>query len=376
LRKAVTSSQEADSHLANCQSNLCTALTKRFQWRRSVTDLDEAIDFGRQSISHPSKDQNFPRHLSSLAFALERRYEYCHTSTDAMKLFQDRKSQDLKEMVEYAETALAMLPESHPEIAFYHYCLSIALWRRGTSTDSVSDLQNAIRHQTAGIDNTGEDSINLARYLYNLCAMQLDAFSRTDSLEMLNESLTNGQRAVNMTPRSHSNWPLYVDGLVASLQARYERTGNITDLNGSIDCLKDALKDSETRVYESSVANYQHRLGVLLRMRHEVLGSVDDLTESIENGKASVQMHAPPGCYNMLGTAQLRKFQLFGSMEDLDESIKNITKSIRLCENDIEKTHTKYHNLSLALMSESFEDIFSGRLGQIDRVRNKGFRRV
>ena len=107
---------------------------------------------------------------------------------------------------------------------------------------------------------------------------------------------------------------------------------------------------------------YQIGLGVLLRMRHEVLGSVDDLNKSIENGKASVQMHATPGCYNMLGTAQLRKFQLFGSMEDLDESIINITKSIHLCENDMEKTHTKFHNLSLALMSKvsrvySLEDL-------------------
>jgi tetratricopeptide (TPR) repeat protein len=351
LRKLVTLPHEHNPLLELCQSRLCTALKIRFQWKSDIKDIDEAIDWGRKSISAPISDSDLPLILSSLALALVERFEYLNTSTESAKLQLDRNHEDAEEIVEYAEKALALVPEGHPDLPSFQSSLALALWRKGTYTASIHDMRSAIQYQTAAMDNTAADNINLARYLYNQGRMQLEAFlmqtSHSLELPLINESITCCQRAVNITPPTHPKWKGYVDGLVASLHTRYESTGNMADLDAVVLCLKNALKGSE------SMGTYQHRLCVLLRMRHEALGSVEDLSESISNGKASVEIHGTPDSYYMLGLAQFQKFELNGTLDGLDESITNITKAITLSELEKVETHTKYHTLSSALLSKA-----------------------
>lgn len=354
LRKA-TSIALADQNLniADCQGNLCVVLAKRFEWRGDWADLDESIEIGRKSISHSAQHLNYARHLSSLGWAIQRRFESSWTSSEGEKRYKRTRHEDLDEMVNYAQKALSLTPESHPELAYYQYCLAIALWRKSDSEPkSIVDLEEAIRLQESAIKTTTVGNIELAKYLYNLCQMRVDIVNQREDIKVLSDAIAAAKEAVDLTSDTHSNWPLYATGLARALQARFERVGNINDLHEAIEWLTKTLNFTTSHASLSSVSSHRHALAVLLRMRYEELGSMDDLNGAISNAKISLAKDTHHGTLNMLGIAQMRRFDATGSLEDLEDAISNISKAIQLALSESRPADTAYHNLSLAMQSK------------------------
>ena len=106
---------------------------------------------------------------------------------------------------------------------------------------------------------------------------------------------------------------------------RYEAAADLEDLNWSLICTQEAIKELQFGTIEW-VAR-MHEMGIKLRKRFHHTGNLNDLNQAIQAGEQAVQ-HAPPDSMNLpislnsLGHALKDRYRQTGDMKDLEQSIE------------------------------------------------------
>ncbi|WP_284744155.1 tetratricopeptide repeat protein [Amycolatopsis sp. RTGN1] len=212
LRRA--SSTGDDAVLLN---DLGLALRLRFERGGAETDLDEAVDVGRQAVaSLPPGLAGRSALLGNLAAALLIRFRT------------RRAGRDLDEAIAICEEH--QLP-----------ALGIALKLSFEVTGRIEDLDRAIGLARAAVNSERSRPLNRAQQLSNLSNMLLRRYEQFGIVTDLDNAIAAGSEAAEL-PLNNADRALYLCNLGAMLQTRFIRGGNRADL----DCAERAGTQAHT----------------------------------------------------------------------------------------------------------------------------------
>ena len=161
--------------------------------------------------------------LSNLGLALRVRFE----RTGALP--------DLEEAVDFGRESVATAPPGRPNTALYLDNLGRALQTRFGTKGTPADLEGAVDVSRRAVAATPTGHRSRALYLNNLGLSLRVRFERTGALPDLEEAVDAGREAVAATPAGRPDVAAYVNALGLALQARFERTGALTDLEEAIE---------------------------------------------------------------------------------------------------------------------------------------------
>ncbi|MFE9481264.1 CHAT domain-containing protein [Streptomyces spororaveus] len=317
-------------------SNLRLALAARFEWLGAVTDLDPAIEAGREAVEvTPTDHPNRAIYLSNLGLTLWARFERLGAVTD------------LDAAIAAGREAAEVTPTDHPDRAMYISDLGNQLRVRFERLGVVADLDAAIAAGREAVEVTPTDHPKRAIYLNNLGLTLWARFEWSGVVADLDAAIAAGWEAVQATPTDHPNRAAYLSDLGSALRVRFERLGVMADLDAAINTSREAV--------EVTSRDHPNRAGVLsnfgsaLRVRFERLGVVADLDAAIEAGREAVQ--ATPtedpdraGRLNNLGNALRVRFERLGVVADLDAAINT-------CQEAVEVTPADHPNRAICLNS-------------------------
>ncbi|MDX2545209.1 hypothetical protein ACOT81_26530 [Streptomyces sp. WI04-05B] len=139
-----------DLRHAAALSALCMLHRLSWERERSAADLVKAVDYGRRAVDRsPPGDTELPRHMSSLATALQEVYDSTHDEEaidEAIALYQG--CLDLMPIRSAGQGEARVAQESN---------LANSLLRKGRSSRDLDILNEAARHARAALRDTPDD---------------------------------------------------------------------------------------------------------------------------------------------------------------------------------------------------------------------------
>ncbi|KAH7117313.1 CHAT domain-containing protein [Dactylonectria macrodidyma] len=295
-------------------NNLGIRLHDRYSRTGAITDLEEAIRIGREAINATPPDHpNQAIFLNNLGNRLGDRYSL----TGAMA--------DLEEAIQVGRQAVDATPLDHPNRAGRLNNHGNRLSDRYSQTGAMADLEEAIQVGREAVDATSSDHPNLATFLNSLGNRLGDRYSRTGEITDLGEAIRVGREAIDATPPDHPDRAGRLNSLGDRLGDRYSRTGEMADLQEAIRVIRKAI--DATPLDHRNQAIFLKNLGHRLGDRYLRTGTMADLEEAIEVGRQAVDITPldhpnRAGWLSDLGVHLSYRYSRSGAMADLEEAIR------------------------------------------------------
>jgi hypothetical protein len=304
-------------------SKLALSLYSRFEERRVLSDLDEAIDLDRAVLALcPPGHSNRSDSLSSLAVSLYARFQ------------QRGVLSDLDEAIDLDQAALALHPPGHSNRSDSLNTLAIHLYARFEQRGVLSDLDDAIDLDQAALALCPPGHSNRSESLSSLAIRLYARFEQRGVLSDLDQAINLDQAALALRPPGHSSRSQSLNNLATDLYARFQQRGVLSDLDEVIDLDRAALALYTPGHPKQSIS--LHNLAVHLYARFEQRGVLSDLDEAIDLDQAALAL-CPPGhshrsnSLNNLANDLYARFQQRGVLSDLDEVIDLDQAALALC---------------------------------------------
>ncbi|KAK3378914.1 CHAT domain-containing protein [Lasiosphaeria ovina] len=257
----------------------------------SMADLDDAIQFQRQSINLTLKDLRRPKDLSDLGSLLFHRYQITG------------KLANLDEAIRL-ETDQAM----------YWNGLGNLFYARA---QSMADLEEAVRMSRRAVDMLPNDHPDRPEWLNNLAVRYLDYSSDTGATSDLEKAVLVAEEALNVTPGTPSPVVLNVYGRL--LGNRYMQTGVTSDIEEAIQRARQALD-----IASDNPGPYLVDLAMLLLDLYHSTGAIADLEQVIQVARQAAKEAENNRlrrlkCSDFLGHVLFDRYKKIGTMADLDD---------------------------------------------------------
>ncbi|MEO3813451.1 CHAT domain-containing tetratricopeptide repeat protein, partial [Sphaerisporangium sp. B11E5] len=201
-------------------NNLGIAVRTRFERLGAVGDLDEAVEVGREAVrAMPADHPEHVKYLSNLVFTLQLRYERMGLLTD------------LDEAVEMGREAVRRIPPDHPQRVVSLNNLGIAVRTRFERLGAVGDLDEAVEVGREAVRAISADQPDRAKPLTTLGNALLVRFTRTGQVSDLDEAVEVGRQAVRAVSADHPGRARTLCIWGNALSVRFGRTGTMDDRN-------------------------------------------------------------------------------------------------------------------------------------------------
>ncbi|MEU3643267.1 CHAT domain-containing protein [Lentzea sp. NPDC034063] len=346
--------------------HLSRSLLIRYGRTGNQTDLDEAVDRGRESVRISPGDSRFDLvgRLASLAEALLLTSQHApdglavltesiDAGEQALEIADDGhpdrpgvlvdlayawnarslltgRADDLDRAVGIASAAAEVLPDGGERtLVLTNLCNRLIV--RSGRTGGLADLDEAVRVGRVAVESGGDhDDLAMARS--NLAGALRARSERTGAIDDLHEAIRVAGEAVTAARAANVNAGMYLSNLAGVIQARFERTGALGDLDGAVEAGRDAVVAAEGLRGDDigDLALYLSNLGGTLRIRSSRAEDAEELAryldEAITVGRRAVETAADdhprrPLMLTNLGGALMTRHRLHQDAEDLDEAI-------------------------------------------------------
>ncbi|KAI5993006.1 hypothetical protein EDD15DRAFT_2441273 [Pisolithus albus] len=314
--------EHADYYFA--LSDLAFGLYDRFEKKRQIDDLNEAITCYRDALElRPVEDENGDRSnsLNHLGYCLGHRYRELGTVDD------------LEEAITIGREALALSPPGQPRRDVSLHNLGYSLLARFEAQAEVCDLEEAIQLLRAALELRPHGHWWRSSTLHQLILCLSSRYESQGLVADLEELVTLRRAELDLYPRGHSDHVASLHNLACDLRRRYAKIAAITDLEESIELNRVALELRTPQDLDRF--STLRELALCLSTRYDKLGIVSDLEEAIESGRAALKLltRRHPSCGESLHhlASNLRKrFVKQAAMRDLEEAIELLRPALEV----------------------------------------------
>ncbi|PSR85644.1 hypothetical protein PHLCEN_2v5373 [Hermanssonia centrifuga] len=258
-----------------------------------VADLDQATEsYGKALILLPDNDERRPRYLRDLAMSL-------HSTFEA-----EGQIKDLNGAIDRVRAANTCLSSGNVPLDESEILGSLA-----QNSNSLGDLLK-LRYTNSG--------------------MIVDLEQATESYG----------KALVLLPDDDERRPRYLMDLAMSLHLTFEAEGRIEDLNGAIDCVREAIACLSSGIVPfdegkilGSLAQDSNSLGDLLKLRHTNCGMIADLEKATESYRMALAL-LPANSKSWFGylwdlvMSLQATFEVKGRIEDLSGAIDRVREAL------------------------------------------------
>ncbi|KAJ7266170.1 CHAT domain-containing protein [Mycena rebaudengoi] len=240
-----------------------------------------------------------------------------------------RRSGDVKDLeaaLQHNQAAVEQTPEGHPDLARHLQNLGILFTDRYQQSGDVTDLEAALQHNQAAVEQTLEGHPDLPGRLQSLAASFRHRYRRSGDVKDLEAALQNNQAAVAQTPEGHLDLPERLQNLAISLRDQYYRSGNVKDLVAALQNNQAAV--AQTPKGHSDLAGHLQSLAVSFTDQYRRLGDVKDLEAALQNNQAAVA-ETPEGHPDLAGRLQslavsfTDQYYRSGDVKDLEAALQH-----------------------------------------------------
>ncbi|MFF3504009.1 hypothetical protein [Streptomyces sp. NPDC003247] len=291
---------------------LSAAYLARFRRSHEPDDCDQAISAGREGVLYASSPSDRARAQFHLGRALLTRFTRTTNLTE------------LEEAIDLLRASVSATPTTDLAHEQRRSLLDAAL----QSTERFEGLlDDGVALSRAVTEITNADDPHRARRLEGLGFFLVGRFHESGSLSDLDEGIDALRGAVAASSADDEELPWRKVQLGESLLLRAQHTGTVTDLDDAVGITRDAL--SLVPEGDAREADYLTALAGQLRIRAERNSSVEDLDQAITLGRAAVARAAEDhggaqeeshGLINLSGALGTR-FAWLGALSDLREAI-------------------------------------------------------
>ncbi|GGN76461.1 hypothetical protein GCM10010112_48580 [Actinoplanes lobatus] len=324
LYRIVQATAPEDPRRAAALSDLSVAAQLRYADNSDLTELDEAVAFGRAAVATLAR-ADFLTNLSSARLSQYRAYGDVAALTEAVSL---------------AEAATRARPTS----ATIHRALVRAVRACFDRTGLLADLDrivNAARAGMAEADPVPELRLALAHALW-------ERYRRAEALADLDEVVATCRGALGGTPAPDER-VTWLSMLGQALGVRYGRTWERRNLDEAVTVSRQAAREADPG---ARVPHLLH-LASVLDERLRIAWSADDETEQVLSLRAATEAgpehkdHAR--ALQHLGGALVGRFQRRGRKADLDEAISHTRAAVATSGADAATRRKALSNLAVSL---------------------------
>ncbi|MQY11431.1 hypothetical protein SRB5_15490 [Streptomyces sp. RB5] len=195
---------------------------------------------------------------------------------------------DLDEAIALARSGLTRALGHRLGLAHFAAPLSALLFTRHHQAGALADLDEAIRHQQTMLQTSTLGRRRHTIALNTLGLLQWSRFCRTRDPDDIEAAIAHGRAAVE-NGRHRSEQAMYLSNLGIALGAKYDHRGGIEDLDESINMARQAVAAS-TRLESVELARYLANLTHSLTRRYEQTAQIEDLDEAVDAGRRSVSL--------------------------------------------------------------------------------------
>lgn len=329
------------------------ALLREYASTEDTRCLDESIELARKALSFPV---SFPRpeYLNTLAIGLAQR-------------FQDRRDiQDLSEAIQSLEEA-ASNPQNPSQHSTILQNLASLLGDRYEMDGESSDFDRAVSCGQDALSTSSSDT-SRALCLHTLSKLHHYHYSRECHLRDLEIALQMGQKALEVTPQDHPKREMYLGRLGTLHLDRFHRLWDPNDIEIAIQYASEAMELSASlEDYTVCCMNLSNAFG----SRFESTEETEDLKSAIEFADESVQNTSSDNphlladrCHN-LSTLLGDRFDRFKDPADLEQAIELEQSAVNATKHDNVKMVTSLDHLGELLARKSN---FQGGIGCLNRA--------
>lgn len=307
--------------LATSLENLVAALSSRFQLSRDRSDLDEAVDAGREGTTVVGlKDPGRPTMLGLLANALLERFERYGEAPDLTEALQ--AAQDGVKAAEPGSTVRAVCLS----------CLALARDHLFRHTGDIRDSDRAIETGRESVAAARGDRPGTAICLSNLGGILRTRYERTGDAGVLDEAVEVQREAVENTPAASVHLPGFLSNLGNTLRNRFELGGPDADIREAIDILERAVATAHRGLMDRP--GYVANLAITLLAAAEHRVDPAALRHAItileqELGALAATHSLRHLCLASSGYAWRARFERTGDANALDKAIGYLDQAVR-----------------------------------------------
>ena len=319
----VDATQQATDHISSelrpaILQNYANALQSRYYQRGDLRDLDACINTYQDALSF--KTASRPKLCSNLCAALTTRYEMSNNQSD------------LVQACKFGHEAVSSTNDQHPTRALFLDSFANALCARYVMTNSVPDLDSSISYGRAAVSLAVEQGLpELAALSVNLGGSLASRFKICRSVADLDDAIDLFSIAEGGLNPGHPSYESLLVNKGNALRMKFEETASEEDLALAVDYCTQAvgLNLAEPHLRAQSDA----ALGNTLLRKYELTGSPDILDGAVIMYKQALQrtinaaVAAEIWCN--LGTALQTRFELRGSLEDLEDALEAIETGLQ-----------------------------------------------
>ncbi|KDN39478.1 hypothetical protein RSAG8_08773, partial [Rhizoctonia solani AG-8 WAC10335] len=329
INKAIEYKTQSVSHTADadpCRHERLHSLRishyLRFKRLRKVEDLRKSIEYQTQAIEYtPEGHYDLSERLHTLGMLHDTYFSHLGNP------------EDLERAIEYKLKAQSLTPADHPDIGQRLKGLGLSYSKRYTCLGDLTDLDNAIDSRTK-IHLTICD-LNawviwktfkkISNRLDSLSSSHYLRFERLGDLEDIQKDIEYSLQSVELTPEGHVDLPERLSNLSVSYHRRFKRLGSLDDLGKAIEYSLQALPLTQ----ESSpyLPDLLSKLGTYLGDRFIHVGDLKDLDKSMEYELRAYSL-TPPNDPNLpirlagLSVSHHERFKRLGDLKDIDKAIE------------------------------------------------------
>ena len=307
-------------------------LHDRFEARRDLADLDEAIDAYGEALRIVPEGHFSRSHLASMYFVL--------------LAFRSQETDDAEDEERMFEAGLAAVEiVTDPEqAASLRQVMALGLEVRNLRTGDLADLDTAIGlcRDFAG---SSEPAALRALVQAQLCSVLRVRFGRTGALADLDASVAAGEAAVEASDGDPESLRRACSLLSAALRERFGVTQEQADIDRAIEFGRLAAEGGDS-------AGTSHYSTAVLE-RYEQAGHPDDLHLSIRLAREALTSAGEHGdraaALSNLGTMLARRHEALGTGEDLEQAIVSFREAAAITGEHHTARPGRFLNAALAL---------------------------
>jgi tetratricopeptide (TPR) repeat protein len=282
------------AHRALCLVDLTGTYARRFRHTQAPTDLETAIEYGKQALADRPTDAIL---LSTLGVVYENRFE------------RTGEAADIQTAIEYDKRAIAVAQDPSRR-ALYLSNLALACQAHFRVCGELADLDASIEYGLEAVATSPNDDAGLPNILSNLAISYLRRFQRLGARADAQASIDHCERAVAATPTDHPARAACLSNLGAAYRTRYDHTGELADLHTGIDLAEQAL--TTTLDDNPALAGRLSNLAVGYQQLYKRTRELSDLRAAIEYEETALAVtpvdHPDRGMYlsNLAGAYRTR----------------------------------------------------------------------
>jgi tetratricopeptide (TPR) repeat protein len=219
-------------HLGHRLMDLGTSLQIRFSHLHENQDIDRAISVQQKGFKllERSSVQDKASQLNNLANSFQSRFERFKTPSD------------ISSAVTHHESAVALIPDSHPNKHLYLSSLGNSLLLRFDHSSERADIDKAVEVQRHALSLMPDDHATKTSCLNNLAIALLRRSSGYNRPEDIDESIQALEKAVSLIPTNHPNRPSNLFNLAGAFKARFDKFQHVEDIKRAVAIFTEAAQ--------------------------------------------------------------------------------------------------------------------------------------